>query len=104
MVYDHNNIANTFLMSHEHAPTSLADGLHCSIQEAGGAAVRVQVDDIVALLLPSHLVHQHTGDTHTARSERDKPTSMTNVREETGQITEGEKMGQSQLREKSGLV
>lgn len=44
------------------APTSLTDGLHGGVQEAGGAPVGIQVDDVIALLLPSHLIHQHAGE------------------------------------------
>ncbi len=42
-------------------PTSLADSLHSCIQEGSRAAVGIQIDYIITLLLPSHLIHQHTG-------------------------------------------
>ena len=49
--------------------TSLADSLHGGVQERGGASVGVNVDDVIGLLLPTHLIHQHAAE--GKRRERD---------------------------------
>lgn len=42
---------------------SFTDSLYSGIQELGRATVGIQIDDVIPLLLPPHLIHQHARKT-----------------------------------------